>query len=116
MKKVSWFKAVFKRTQKEQSTRLVVDTSQKSKFDGAYVTQKDDKRLSGQQKDIFDYMKDGQWYRLKDVADSTGYPENSVSAQIRNLRKPKFGGHTVETRYVKTGKGGLYEYRLQIDK
>ena len=116
MKKVSWFKKVFNKTQKEVVAQSNVTKNETSKFDGAYVTKKDDERLTKQQKEIFDYMKDGQWYRLRDIANSTNHPESSVSAQIRNLRKPRFGGYTVETRYVKTENGGLYEYRLEVNK
>ena len=36
------------------------------------------------------------------------YPP-SVSADLRNLRKERFGGRTVDRRYVKNG---IYEYYL----
>jgi hypothetical protein len=46
------------------------------------------------------------------VARMTGDPEASVSAQLRHLRKPRFGGHTVERRYMSNG---LYEYKLILN-
>jgi hypothetical protein len=39
----------------------------------------------------------------------TGAPPASVSAQLRHLRKPRFGGFTVEKRYLRDG---LYTYRV----
>jgi hypothetical protein len=56
-------------------------------------------------------MKDGQWRTLEQIADMTGDPTPSVSAQLRHLRKPRFGSHTVDRRHVG---GGLYEYRLEV--
>jgi hypothetical protein len=54
-------------------------------------------------------MLPGGWWTLPQLAAATGYPEASISARIRDLRKPKFGGHTVERRHVSKG---LWEYRL----
>ncbi len=53
-------------------------------------------RLNGQMLRVFEAMKDGRPYRLAEVAKKTGDPEASVSAQMRHLRKARFGGHTVE--------------------
>lgn len=79
-------------------------------FDGpAYDPKLDDKRLTGQLKRVFDLMADGQWRTLRQIADQTGDPEASVSAQLRHLRKPRFGAHQVERRHVE---GGLFEYQL----
>lgn len=35
--------------------------------------------------------------------------ESGISARIRDLRKPEFGGHTIERR---ARSGNLYEYRM----
>lgn len=37
--------------------------------------------------------------------------EASISARLRDLRKPNFGGYTVERRRVE---GGFYEYRVKL--
>jgi hypothetical protein len=66
-------------------------------------------RLNEQQLRIYDVMKDGRWHTLRDVSDATGDPETSVSARLRDLRKPKFGGFTVEREHVI---GGLWRYRM----
>jgi hypothetical protein len=57
-------------------------------------------------------MKGGQRRTLNELADLTGDPHTSVSAQMRHLRKPRFGSYTVERR--RRGDGGLYEYRLLV--
>jgi hypothetical protein len=57
------------------------------------------------------YMDDGQWHTLRELAVATGGSEASVSARLRDLRKPKFGSQTVERRYIAHG---LWEYRLVL--
>jgi hypothetical protein len=52
----------------------------------------------------------GGFVTLAEIARELGFPEASVSARLRDLRKPRFGGHLVERRRVS---GGLFEYRLQ---
>lgn len=81
-----------------------------NRFDGAeYMPTRDDARLTGQLLRVWGAMKDGHWRTLEQIAKLTGDPQASVSAQLRHLRKPRFGGHQVEKRYL--GRG-LYEYRL----
>jgi DNA-binding CsgD family transcriptional regulator len=80
------------------------------RFDGAdYNRARDDARLTGQILRVWDCVSDGNWKTLKQIAQETGDPEASVSAQLRHLRKPRFGGHTVEREHVNNG---LYKYRL----
>ena len=49
------------------------------------------------------------WFTLREMANMTGAPEASVSARLRDLRKPKFGGHNVERKYLERG---LWAYRV----
>lgn len=80
------------------------------RFDGDdYQPERDDVRLTDQLARIWQVMKGGQWHTLRQIAIATGDPEASISAQLRHLRKPRFGGHTVEKNYVGNG---LYTYRL----
>jgi hypothetical protein len=51
------------------------------------------------------------WFSLFDIASLTGDPEASVSARLRDFRKKRFGGHTVDRRRD----GRLYLYRLTWD-
>lgn len=74
-----------------------------------YVPDRDDPRLKKQIYRVWDAMVDGQWRTLKQIAQITGDPEASISAQLRHLRKPRFGSHTVERRHLGNG---LYEYKL----
>lgn len=81
-------------------------------FDGAtYDHARDCTRLAEQTQAVFAIMKDGQYHTLSDIARMTGAPEASVSARLRDLRKPRFGGHTVNRQYVRRG---LFQYQLLV--
>ncbi len=81
-------------------------------FDGAvYEPEQDHARLAGQMLRIYGLMKDGQWRTVQEIASLTGDPETSVSAQLRNLRKPRFGAVTVDKRTRGDGVA-LWEYRV----
>lgn len=80
-------------------------------FDGAtYDAERDHVRLKGQLGRVYNLMKDGRWRLLCEINLWAGDSEASVSARLRDLRKPKFGSHTVERRHVE---GGLWQYRLK---
>jgi hypothetical protein len=82
-------------------------------FDGsAYSPKHDDERLGKQHERIRDLMIDGGWRTLGEIAERTGDPQASISAQLRHLRKERFGGHKVEKRHRGDKSAGLYEYRL----
>ncbi len=54
------------------------------------------------------------WLTLHEIAALTRYGEASISAQLRHLRKPRFGGHRVEKRRrdsisLTTGEGAARE-------
>lgn len=76
-----------------------------------YARERDKTRLNAQQTAVFNAMRDGQWRTLARIHACTGAPEASISARLRDARKPKFGGHIVERRYVERG---LFEYRLIV--
>lgn len=80
------------------------------RFDGSdYIRARDDIRLKGQLLRVWECMCDSQWRTLAQIANLTGDPESSVSAQLRHLRKERFGSHTIEKQYRENG---LYVYRL----
>jgi DNA-binding transcriptional regulator GbsR (MarR family) len=58
------------------------------------------------------YLSTHQWYTLAEIEAYTGYPQASISAQMRHLRKPKFGAYTIEKRRRTSGHGGTWEYKL----
>jgi hypothetical protein len=60
------------------------------------------------------------WLTLDELAKLTHYPPASISAQLRHLRKPEYGGFVVEKRQRAVGKavrgedfGVVWEYRLR---
>jgi len=82
-------------------------------FDGAdYQPKKDYARLTTQLGKIHYFMSDGKWHKLSDISKGTGAPEASVSAQLRNLRKVRFGSHIIKPKRSGSYGKGLYEYRL----
>ena len=86
-------------------------------FDGpCYKQEFDQDRLTGQIKAIFELMSDGKKRTLTEISSSTNYPESSVSAQLRHLRKDKFGNHQVEKQRRGEEKNGLWEYWLIINQ
>jgi hypothetical protein len=80
------------------------------RFNGpSYDAARDNARLGAQIIRVFEAMKDGQWRSLQEIAAITGDPESSISAQLRHLRKQRFGGHKVEREYRGNG---LHVYQL----
>ena len=83
-----------------------------STFGPAYDAQIDGTRIMDQMGRIQAWMQRGEWYTLAEIALATGAPEASASSQLRHLRKPRFGGFTIEKRRRTTG---TWEYRLRQD-
>ena len=85
-----------------------------ARFNGSDYNKKiDNPRLSGQIKRIYDLMIDGAWRTLSEIASLTDDPEASISAQLRHLRKKRFGAFIVEKRRRGEDEIGLWEYRLK---
>ncbi len=81
-------------------------------FDGrTYEPAEDFVRLTGQNLRVFLLMRDGQWRTLTEIEGVTDDPQASISARLRDLRKVKFGAHTMDARR-RGGKGGTWEYRV----
>lgn len=79
-------------------------------FDGAtYDPDQDQERLSSQLERVKKLMLDGRWRRIGEIRDEIGGSEAGISARLRDLRKPRFGGYQVERRRVI---GGIFEYRV----
>lgn len=86
------------------------------RFDGAgYERSRDHARLSGQALRVFGLMRDRRWRTLPQIAAATGDPEASISAQLRHLRKLRFGEHGVEKRHRGDPAAGLWEYQLTVN-
>ena len=79
-------------------------------FGPAYDERLDGKRIARQMDQIRNFMLGSEWLTLNEIAAATGYPEASVSAQLRHLRKPRFGEYEVEKRRRTVG---TWEYRVR---
>ncbi len=93
-----------------------VDVVPEPKFDGQTCDAPfDSKRLSGQLEKVYRLMIDGEWRTLAQIRTAIGAgSEAAISARLRDLRKPKFGSHTVERRRhpFTLPSAGLFQYRL----
>ena len=76
---------------------------------GPTCTEQDVPRLMSQREKIKTYLSTHQWYTLAEIEAYTGYPQASISAQMRHLRKPKFGRYQIAKRRRTPG---TWEYRL----
>ena len=82
-------------------------------FDGGtYEHEFDYERLGKQMRTVAGVMLDGEWRTLEEISYRTGYPEASISARLRDLRKRKFGRHVVNRRARGDRERGLFEYQL----
>ena len=80
-------------------------------FDGDdYVDSRDRQRLKGQMQRVYNCLNDYRWWTVDDICRVTGDRNGaSISAQIRNLRKPKFGAYIIEKEHKRNG---LYAFRM----
>lgn len=100
----------------EQQLAIILDNTLKPshgyRFNGPeFEPKRDTERLTGQYDSIFAFMRDGEWRTLAEISKALGYPESSISAQLRHMRKPRFGSHTVNRRHVAEG---LFQYQLIV--
>lgn len=77
-----------------------------------YEHARDSSRLGEQMRAVFELMKDGKERTLREIAYATEYPESSVSARLRDLRKERFGGHMIHRHYIARG---LFSYQLELN-
>ena len=80
-----------------------------------YDPAQDQRRLSKQAQAVWEHMVPGGWWTLARISHFTGFPESSISARLRDFRKPRFGSHDVQRRRRKDGHG-TWEYRLVVNK
>jgi hypothetical protein len=86
-------------------------------FDGrTYNAERDGQRLSTQLEAVRRILSDGRWWTLDEIRGflhQRGIDANdsSISARVRDLRKPKFGAHDVQRRFIHRG---LWAYRMEV--
>jgi len=61
---------------------------------------------------IWRMMSTGEWYTLSEIHEYTRAPEASISARLRDFRKPKYGNFSVDKQYDE--QRGCWQYRLRV--
>lgn len=79
----------------------------------AYDPELDYGRLTAQMRRLWAVIVDGRWHTLAELEQAADGPQGSLSADLRSLRKPKFGGFVVARKRV-TEEGGTWAYRLVL--
>lgn len=114
-----------RQTHKESQTRIMeahgrvgtasatLGASKSSAQGSTWDEARDGERIARQRARVEAVMANGDWHTLRALAEATGAPEASVSARIRDLRKPVYGANTVQRRRVPDS-NGLHEYRLLL--
>jgi hypothetical protein len=84
-------------------------------FDGrVYDPRQDRVRLSRQYDRVFRVMSQGGWSTIEEICAATGDPHASVSARLRDMRKPRNGGHRVDRRRRGEFASAPMEFRLEL--
>jgi len=83
--------------------------SEQVQIDGPGIEAQDRRRLGNLLDRVARLMADGRWRTLREIQRETGGSETSVSARLRDLRKPRNGARIVNRRRVQ---GGTWQYRL----
>ena len=84
-------------------------------FSGAtYSPALDQQRLETLLARVFELMKDGRWRTLVEIREACGGSEASISARLRDYRKPEHGGHVMEGRRREGAASGVWEYRVLV--
>jgi len=83
-------------------------------FDGnTYDTKRDYRRLSTQLISVREFLEDhrGSFFTLAELEHELDYPQASISARLRDLRKTKFGSYVIARRYRSAG---TCEYAMEL--
>jgi len=78
-----------------------------STFGQSYIAEIDGPRITKQRESILGLCLGHLWLTLGEISATLDYPEASISAQLRHLRKAQFGGYIVNKR---RRSAGTYEY------
>lgn len=98
----------------EESETPLLNWQPPQSFGGqTYNPSKDKRRLKVQYHRVFSLMSDGVWRSLEDIANLTGFPQASISARLRDMRKTANGRHLVERKRLQQG---LFQYRLSLNR
>ena len=70
---------------------------------------RDGERLARQTRAVWNVMRVMGWRTLPELASVLDEPQQSISARLRDLRKPRFGGWDVQRQYEGNG---VWAYRV----
>jgi hypothetical protein len=76
-----------------------------------FIHGRDGQRLGEQILRVFNLIRDGQWWTPAALEAATGDNWASISARLRDLRKPSVLGAVIEREYLAHG---LWRYRLDL--
>lgn len=83
-------------------------------FQGStYQPELDFDRLSSQLQRVEHLMADGKWRSLREIATAVGGSEASISARLRDLRKPQFGCRRVNHKRIQDPTRGMWIYQVE---
>lgn len=70
-----------------------------------FDAKRDGSRLNAQLEEVRQFMLThaDDWWSLEELEVALGYPQASISARLRDLRKAKFGGYEIARAYVARG-------------
>lgn len=81
----------------------------------AFERDLDGERIEKQHEAVRDYMLGlsdcDRWATLAEIEAQLDYPQASISAQLRHLRKERFGSYVVDKR--RRAEGGTWEYQVR---
>jgi len=81
-------------------------------FGPAFDEKQDGARIRGQLETIRQYMLSSkQWLTLAEIEAHLGYPQASISADLRHLRKEEHGYYDVQKR--RRDGAAVWEYRVR---
>lgn len=79
-----------------------------------YNPARDRERLQLQLNAVLTFMRDHRWHTLREISQAVGAPEASVSARLRDLRKPPLSYRV--GAFCGDYSHGLWYYRLIEDQ
>jgi biotin operon repressor len=95
----------------ESGEQLALELQRSRTMGPAFDAEIDGPAILDQHGRIRAYMLSVEWRALHEISEALGYPESSVSAQLRHLRKQRFGGYDVEKRRRDSER--VWEYRVR---
>lgn len=85
-------------------------TRQLQRFDGPDITEADVPRLTTQLQVVREFLSSGEWRTLTQIAEAAHCTTQSASARVRDLRKSRHGGFSVERRRIPDT--AVFQYRI----